>query len=157
MITSGRWGEVKMGADAATATVVASLNAWKLSLKTDKTEVTCFNDTNKVFVPGMRDVSGSVSGFFDSADLSIISATDDDVPVTLVLTPNKNEATIKFSGPAYIDADIDTDVNGAPKLTGNFAAAGSWTIPAGARARARGTSDERARAEHERTEPERAA
>jgi hypothetical protein len=78
----------------------------------------------------MRDLSGTVSGFFNSEDLTIIEATDDDVPTWLVLVPNRNEATVLFEGPAYIDADIDTDVNGAPKLTGNFMAAGSWTLPA---------------------------
>jgi hypothetical protein len=131
MIKSGRYGEVKMGVDMATSAVVLSLNTWKLSLKTDKIDVTCFNDLNKVYVPGMRDISGSLGGFWNSAELKLISATDDDVPSYLELTPNKNEATFKFDGLAYLDADIDTDVNGAPKLTGNFMAAGTWTIPTG--------------------------
>lgn len=130
-VKSGRFGEVKMGADAATAVTVASLNAWKLSLKTDQIDVTVFNAANKLYVPGMRDISGSISGFWDSADLTIIEATDDDVPSHLELTPNRNEATFVFSGLAYVDADIDTDVNGAPKLTGNFMAADSWTLPTG--------------------------
>ena len=130
-IKSGRYGEVKLGADQATASIVASLNTWKLSLATDKIDVTCFQDTNKVYVPGMRDISGSVGGFWNSAELKIIAATDDDVPSFMSLAPNKNEATFVFSGLAYVDADIDTDVNGAPKLTGNFMAAGPWTIPAG--------------------------
>jgi hypothetical protein len=130
-VKSGRWGQVKLGADAATAVVVASLNAWKLSLKTDQIDVTVFQATNKMYVPGMRDISGSISGFWDSAELAIISATDDDVPSHMELIPNSNEATFAFSGLAYVDADIDTDVNGAPKLTGNFMAADSWTIPTG--------------------------
>lgn len=129
MIKSGRFGQVKMGADALTAVEVASLNAFKISMVADKIDVTCFNDENKVFVPGMRDLSGSLGGFFNSQDLSIIEATDDDVPVTLVLIPNRNEASVLFEGLAWIDADIDTDVNGAPKLTGNYMAAGSWTLP----------------------------
>lgn len=132
MIKSGKWGQVKMGVDVATATILASLNNWQLSLATERTDVTCFNDVNRVYLPGMRDVSGSVAGFFDSADLKIISATDDDVPVTLVLIPNKNEATVVFSGPAYLDAEIEVPVSGAPTLTGNFGAAGAWTLPAAA-------------------------
>jgi len=132
MIKAGRFGDVKLGVDDATAVTVVSLNKWKLSLATDKIDVTCFNDTNKVYVPGMRDISGTLGGFWNSADLSIIEATDDDVPPFLVLIPNKSEATFEFKGPAYLDADIDTDVNGAPALSSKFMAAGSWTIPAGA-------------------------
>lgn len=132
MIHSGRFGEVKWGADVASSAIVASLNTWKLDLKTDKIDVTCFNDANKVYVPGMRDISGSVGGFWDSAELALIEATDDDVPGVLELTPNKNEATFKFSGPAYMDASIDTGVTDAPKINGTFMAAGTWTLPAGA-------------------------
>lgn len=130
MVKSGRFGQVKMGVDSATAVEVASLNTWKISLKTDQIDVTVFSATNKLYVPGMRDITGSVGGFFDPQDLSIINATDDDVPNWLSLLPNKNDATVVFEGLGYIDADVDTDVNGAPKLTGNFMAAGSWTLPA---------------------------
>jgi len=132
MIKSGRYGEVKMGADTATAVVVVSLNNWTLSLKTDRIDVTCFQDTNKVYVPGMRDISGNLGGFWNSEELAIIEATDDDVPVFLELTPNTNEATFKFSGNAYVDAEIEVPVSGAPTLKGTFAAAGSWTIPTAA-------------------------
>lgn len=130
-IKAGRFGTVKYGTtDIATAVDVASINTFKLSLATDKIEVTCFNDDNRVYLPGTRDVSGSIGGFFNAADLTIIDATDDDTPGFLVLVPDKNAPLVAFSGPAWLDADIDTDVNGAPKLTGNFSAAGSWTLPA---------------------------
>jgi hypothetical protein len=128
-IKSGRYGQVKMGVDEATAVVVVSLNNWTISLATERIEVTCFQDTNKVYVPGMRDISGSVGGFWNSAELAIIDATDDDVPVYLELTPNTNEPTFLFSGPAYIDAEIEVPVSGAPTMSGNFGAGGSWTLP----------------------------
>lgn len=129
MIVSGKFGQVKLGADTATAVIVASLNNFQISLATERQDVTCFNDTNKVYIPGMRDVSGSVAGFYDSADLSIIEATDDDTPLWLVLVPNKNETTLLFEGLAYIDAEIEVPVNGPPTLAGNFGAAGPWTLP----------------------------
>ena len=132
MIKSGRTGQVKMGADVATSAIVASLNNWTLSLATERIDVTCFNDTNKKYVPGMRDISGTIGGFWDSAELKIIGATDDDVPVYLELIPNTSEATMKFSGKAYIDAEIEVPVAGAPTVKSNFGAADSWTIPAGA-------------------------
>jgi len=131
-IKSGRYGQVKMGADSATAAVVASLNNWTLSLATEMIEVTCFLDQNKVYVPGLRDIAGTVGGFWNSEELAIIEASDDDVPLYLELTPNINELTFKFSGLAYISAELEVPVAGAPTMSGTFAGAGPWTLPTGA-------------------------
>ena len=44
------------------------LNAWNIDFTTDKTEVTAFGDTNKVYVQGLKDVSGSIGGWWDDTD-----------------------------------------------------------------------------------------
>ena len=130
-IKTGRYGKVlydPTGAGGATLVEIISLNAWKLSIKTDKEDVTCFSDTNKVYVPGMKDLSGSVSGFWNSAETALFEAADAASPGMLELIPNNNEATFKWSGLAYLDADIDASLS-APKVSGTFAAAGPWTGP----------------------------
>jgi hypothetical protein len=130
-ILTGRYGQVLYDPLGATATVpIISLNAWKLSTKTEKEDVSCFGDTNKVYVPGMKDLSGSVGGFWNSADLTLYEAADAATPGMLKLLPNENEATFFWSGLAYLDADIDCSLK-APKVTGTFMAAGPWTIPTG--------------------------
>lgn len=129
MIKTGRYGQVlwdPAGAMPGTPVLIASLNNWTLSLKTDKIPVTCFGDLNKVYVPGMKDISGSVAGFWNSADVTLVEAADQDTPGTLKLVPNSTEATFFWHGPAYMDAEIDTSVDGAPALSGTFMAAGSW-------------------------------
>jgi len=130
-IKSGRYGQVKMGVDEATSAVVASLNNWTLSLATDMIEVTCFLDTNKVYVPGLRDIAGTIGGFWNSEELAIIEASDDDVPLYLELVPNINEPLFTFSGPAYVSAELEVPVAGAPTISGTFAGAGAWTLPTG--------------------------
>jgi hypothetical protein len=129
MIKTGRYGKVSWDPAGTTPVEVISLNAWKLSMKTEYEDVTCFNDGNKVYVPGMPDVSGSLGGFFNASSLVIIDAAfDATVPGMLALMPNRNETGIEFSGLAYLDADIDASL-GAPKLASNFRAAGTWDIP----------------------------
>jgi hypothetical protein len=129
MIKTGRYGQVLWDPAGTTPVEVISLNAWKLSMKTDYEDVTCFNDANKVYVPGMPDLSGSMSGFWNSSSLVIIAAAfDATTPGKLELVPNRNESTIKFSGLAYLDADIDATL-AVPKLSSTFKAAGPWTIP----------------------------
>src|SRR4029453_12913914 len=84
MIKSGRYGEVWWDPTGATTYVkLLSINKWKADFKTDKIDVTCFGDANKVYVPGMKDVSGDFSGFYNSADLTIFEAADQDTPGAL--------------------------------------------------------------------------
>ena len=130
-ILSGRNGQVlydSVPASPISPTAIASLNSWKLSLKTDYEEVSCFGDTNKVYIPGLRDISGSFGGFWNSAELAVIRATSATTPGALKLVPNSTEATFYFTGLAYLDADLDCSLS-APKLTGNFRAAGPWETP----------------------------
>jgi hypothetical protein len=131
MIKTGRFGQVMWSASGSSPTNLISMKGWTLSLKTDYEDVSCFQDTNKVYIPGLRDISGTLTGFWNSDDVDLIQATEQTTPGTLELEPNTTEPGFVFSGLAYIDADIDCSVNGAPKMTGNFRAAGPWTIPVG--------------------------
>ena len=144
MIKAGRDGLVKWdpagGAGAAAAPIV-SIKSWKLSLATEKINVTCFQDTNRVYIPGMRDVSGDLTGFWNSEDMTLIEATALTTPGWLELIPHSNDPAAltpyAFEGLAYMDAELDTDVEGAPALSGSFMAAGPWTLPVSAAAFAR--------------------
>jgi len=125
-IKSGRYGTIKYDPAGITPVLLISLNTWKLSLKTAYEDVTCFGDTNLVFVPGMRDCSGSLGGFWNASNVNLFLATAAATPGLLELAPNSTEPTFKFSGLAYLDADIDCSAKGAPKVTSAFKAAGPW-------------------------------
>lgn len=130
-ILSGRNGRVSYDAGPASPTSLSpliSVNNWKLSLQTAYEDVTCFGDTNKVYVPGLRDISGSIGGFWNSTSTVLIDASSATTPGYLQLEPNHNEPTFLFAGLAYIDASIDCSLQ-APKLTGTFKAAGPWLVP----------------------------
>jgi hypothetical protein len=127
MIKTGRYGTIKYDPAGVTPLLLISLNGWKLSLKTDYEDVTCFGDTNKVYVPGMRDISGTLGGFWNADNVVLFAATAASTPGLLELAPNSTEPTFKFSGLAYLDADIDCSAKGAPKVQSGFRAAGAWT------------------------------
>lgn len=103
-----------------------SLSAWTLDMATDKVEVTAFQDTNKTYVIGLKDISGTLTGWWDSADDSIFDAAESPDGVKLYLYPATTAASIYFYGPAYLDASINVPVTGAVAVSGNFVAAGSW-------------------------------
>lgn len=130
-IQTGRYGTVKLDSVPASPTspvAIASVNGWKLSLKTSYDDVTCFGDTNLVYIPGLRDISGTLTGFWNSSELKLIEASAATTPGYLELAPNSNEPSFIFAGLAYIDADIDCTLK-APKISGTFKAAGPWITP----------------------------
>ena len=138
-IKTGRYGLVKYAPSGVISpgglVSIASIKAWTLSLKPDYEDVSCFQDTNKVYIPGLPDVSGTFNGFFNLADLTILHATQSASPGQLQLFHNTQDLTGSplaapyFQGLAYLDADINCEVNGAPKMTSTFKAAGPWTLP----------------------------
>ena len=117
----GKQGQVKIGPK-----IVLSLNKWNLDLATDKADVTAFGDSNKVYVQGLKDLKGSVSGWFDSAEDALFVAADATSPITMELLP-VSSSTIKWTGPAWLDAAIDCPVNGPVTVSGDFVAAGAWS------------------------------
>lgn len=129
MIKSGRYGQVNYDpAGGSALTQIISINAWKASFKTDFEDVSCFGDTNKVYIPGLMDISGSFEGFWNSAELTLFKAAMQPTPGTLQLLPNATEPAFFWQGLAYMDAEIDCSMS-APKVTGEFKAAGPWTVP----------------------------
>ena len=84
----------------------------------------------------MQDISGTISGHLDGTDLTLVAASHAATPGMLELAYNTQDligspaAALTFSGLSYLDTDIDTNVKAAPKVSGNFRAAASWTLPA---------------------------
>jgi hypothetical protein len=128
-IKSGRNGQVAWDPLGGTAVVpIVSLNAWTGEFKTEYEDVTSFGDTNRVYIPGMMDMGGTLGGFFNSAELALFKAAMQTTPGTLKLTPTIDDAAIFFQGKAYMSASIDCSLE-APKVTGDWKAAGPWTVP----------------------------
>lgn len=123
----GKKGVVYMSASGSGAAVnVVYLTEWALNMTTDKVETTAFGDTNKTYVQGLKDVQGTLSGFWDSATDQLFDASESTDGVKIYLYPSADAATVYFYGPAWIDTSINVGVSGAIGLTSNFSANGSW-------------------------------
>jgi hypothetical protein len=128
-IKTGKFGKVSWDqAGGSTLVEIISLNSWTLSEETEMEDVTCYSDTNRVYVPGMKDLKGDVGGFFNSSDLTLWKAADAGSPGTLQLIVNNQEPGFKWQGLAYMSASIDSSLS-APTVKGTWAAAASWTVP----------------------------
>ena len=129
-IISGRNGQVLWDPAGTTAVEIISLNAWTADFKTEYEDVTCFGDVNRVYIPGMKDAGGTLGGFFNSAELAVFEAAEQDTPGLLKLLPSSTEPLVFWTGPAYMDASIDASLS-APKLTGSWKAAGPFLLEGG--------------------------
>lgn len=128
---SGSHGQVKMdptGTGGVGLVLVANLNKWTLNLATDKIDVTCFGDANKVYVQGLPDIKGTIGGVYDSGDLSIFNVALGTTAALLNLFPSSLDTATFFGGKAWLDSAIDVDAKGAVTITSNFVAAGPWTL-----------------------------
>lgn len=106
--------------------IVWSLNAWSMSQKRDRVDVTTFGAHNKRKVLGLPDISGALGGFFDSAEPVIFDVADGTTPALLRLVPFKLEPEHYWQGPMYADASIKVDANGAVAVDATWDAAGDW-------------------------------
>lgn len=109
----------------AAAVTVASLNAWTIDFATDKVDATCFGDTNKQYLAGLPDSSGTFAGLYDDATPSAYAAAIDNGinnARRFYLYPDSNDLTKYWFGEGLFDASYSSAVDGAIELSGNWAA-----------------------------------
>lgn len=130
----GSLGLVRMDpAGGGNLVTVASLNKWDLDIARDQVKVTCFGDTNQIYVNGLPDIKGSYGGFYDPEDgLVIFDVIFGTVKPALELIPSSLTPGVKFGGRANLSGKISVDSAGAITIGGSITAAGSWTIPSAA-------------------------
>lgn len=122
----GKKGAVYMSTSGSGTATWITLSQWTLNMPTDKAEVTSFGDGNKTYVQGFKDISGTLSGFWDDTDAKLFQGADSTDGVKLYLYPSSDAAAKYFYGTAWLDSSIDVGVNGAVTESGNFVAAGTW-------------------------------
>jgi hypothetical protein len=105
---------------------VIKLNAWTLDMPTDKVETTAFGDTNKTWVQGLPDASGTLSGFYDDNQDTLYTGSRSTDGIKLYLYPSSAAPTKYFYGPAWVDFSIATGVSDAVTISASFSANGAW-------------------------------
>ena len=119
----GRNGAVYMGATSGAVAVPLTFQAaWSINMVTDKDDVTAFQDSNKVYVGGLPDCSGDMSGFMDDATSQTYVAAVDGLPRNFYLYPDAtNGPNSYWFGTVLPDFSADGAVAGPV----NFKATGT--------------------------------
>src|ERR1041385_1933991 len=118
------------GANAAiyiAGTKIAAKAQWTLNRARDTIEVTSFGDTNKTYVAGLPDVSGSFAGFLDTSGDLLLTNAANSTPVGIALWATDSSVEVAH-GSGYVDATVTAGGSDAIRITGNFRASGNWVI-----------------------------
>lgn len=128
----GRRGRLYAGIASATAAAepIAFLNNWSIEFTTDKVDVTSFGDTNKVYVSGLPDASGSYSGFYDTETAQLYTASQDGAARRFYLYPDTSDGDY-FYGTALFDFGLSASVTDSVTASGSWSAASAVTKVAG--------------------------
>ena len=126
----GRRGRLYVGiaSDSAAAEAVAYLSKWSVSFSTDNVDATANGDTNKVYLAGLPDASGSFSGFYDDASAQTYTAAADGLARRFYLYPTTPSVTGPYwFGTALFDFNAEADVGDSVKMSGDWSAASAIT------------------------------
>jgi hypothetical protein len=121
---------VYMGVGANEATELKGCSEWTLDMATDTVEVTSFGDTNKQYVQGLPDVSGSLSGFVRDDEQKWFDAQSATAPIKLYLYFTRQTTGRYAKGLAWFSLSLNNTVSSANEISGNFVAAGPWVVDA---------------------------
>lgn len=119
----GRNGRVYLGIASSTAAAEPLPNTFSFEINqtVDQVETTVFGDTNKTYVGGLPDFSGSFEAFFDTASAQTYTAAADGQARRFYLYPTTpSTAGPYWFGTTIADFSLSTSVSDAVRVSGNF-------------------------------------
>lgn len=123
----GKKGAVYVSTTASGDAAAIAMTEWSLDMATDKVETTSFQDANKTYVQGLKDLNGSFAGVWDNVGSDLLfDAAESADGVKIYLYPSTDIPTYYWYGPAWLDASINTSVDGRVEVSGSFVANGAW-------------------------------
>lgn len=117
----------KDGAIYVDGVKVAAKAEWTISLARDTVEVTAFGDTNKRYVVGLRDISGTYAGFLDNDGDTMLTAAGEEAKFIELYSDDTNNVLVA-SGSGFIDATVNCSNTDAVRINGNFRASSDWAV-----------------------------
>jgi len=124
----GKNGAIYLDGPKGSGTKITSKTEWTLNLSRDYVDATIFGDVNKTYLVGLKDIQGTFAGLLDvSGDFQVNAASSDAVNIYLYADDGTVPILIAY-GPGLMDASISASNTDSIKTTGNFRAAGAWTV-----------------------------
>lgn len=125
----GKNGAIYLYGPKGSGVKVTSKTEYTLNLSRDYVDATVFGDVNKTYLVGLKDIQGTFAGLLDvSGDYQVNAASSDAIDIYLYADDRDTFEVLLAYGPGLMDASITASNQDAIKTTGNFRAAGAWTV-----------------------------
>jgi len=125
----GKNGAIYINGPKGVGQKITTKMEWTLNLNRDFVDATTFGDTNKTYLVGLKDISGTFSGLLDvSGDIAVNAADLDAIPIYLYGDDRTGHELLIAYGSGFLDASITNSNTDAIKMSGNFRASGDWTV-----------------------------
>ena len=125
----GKNGAIYINGPKGSGTKVAAKAEWTLNLGRDYVDATTFGDTNKTYLTGLKDIQGTYAGLLDvSGDLLVNASSSDTINIYLYADDRSSFEILVAYGPGLFDSAINASNADAIRTSGNFRAAGSWSV-----------------------------
>ena len=124
----GKNGAIYLNGAKGTGTKVATKTEWTLALNRDYVDATVFGDTNKTYLVGLKDITGTYAGILDTSGDLLVNATDSESVIIYLYADDGATPVLIANGPGLFDASITANNTDAIRVSGNFRAAGNWTV-----------------------------
>lgn len=123
----GKAGIVYVSTSGTSAAIaVGGIRGFTLDGSTDTVDVTEFGASNRSYVIGFPNFTGTLDGFWASDDATIRTASLSADGTNIYLYPSTSAPTRYIGGPAFLNYSIRTAVDQAVAITANFSARGNW-------------------------------
>lgn len=125
----GKNGAIYINGPKGTGDKITVKTEWTLNLNRDFVDATAFGDLNKVYLVGLKDISGTYNGHLDTSGDYGVNASDlDAIPIYLYADDRTGSVLLIAYGPGFLDASITASNTDSIKVTGNFRASGNWAV-----------------------------
>lgn len=129
MLYHGRDGAVYVSTSASgTASNLMTMTAWTVDRSTDRVDVTNFDSTTQEQLQGWPALQGTFEGYWNTDESKLFAAAASADGVKMYLYPTRR-APSKFIGcTAWLDASLETRVDGAVRVRGTWSAFGPGSV-----------------------------
>ena len=123
---AGKDGLVYLSTTGAGApVVVGGMRSFTIDNSTEEIDTTEFGASNRTSVQGFPSANGTIEGFWATDDTTLRQAALSADGTNLALYPSRNAMTRYFGGPAWVDMSLNSAVDAAVTLTGNWRSRGN--------------------------------
>jgi hypothetical protein len=111
-----------------TASRLLTMTAWTMDRSTDRVDVTNFDSINQEELQGWPALRGTFEGYWNSDETKLFAAANSADGIKMYLYPTARVPSKYVACTAWLDASVETRVDGATRVRGSYSAFGPGSV-----------------------------